>query len=71
MDRGGLVSTVSTQTFRWTLAASVDRGTEIKRTKECLFSGVTSFGSLEDGAGKEGSECELVRTSLSKSCSSA
>ena len=31
-----------------------------RRGKECPFSGVTSYGSLEEGAGKRCSECRVT-----------
>ena len=44
------------QTFLSALTALVD--TELRGDKECPFSGVTSSGSLEEGAaGKRRSEC--------------
>ena len=47
-------SLISTQTFRW----GADRvGGQLCGDKECPFSGVTSSGSLEEGAGKRRSVC--------------
>ena len=40
------------------LSASANRvGGQVHEDKECHFSGLTSSGSLEEGAGKRCSEC--------------